>query len=687
MNRFFAALLLGVAIFTVFYWMFFGGENPAANTGIRGSQEARAVPESELGADLFAAQPFPEVKVRDTKRARDPVVIPGYLTALDQQEVPSQVPGQMLYIGEGISEGAVQAAGVAAFLAEPCDYAIIYLGERAVPTFYRRFYDGQIVRQEQMVGQVDYTKALGNVLEKKAKVNAALAEERSAKAAAEEGEERLRRAKNLGPNVAAEEYGEKLLTKIKLFEEYEAKKAGVTVARSEETQASILLHLHDIRSKLPYNKAIIKTITKPRGYPVKELEPVMQLQSLDRLLAEAQLNSQYRDRLKENMTATIEPTEEKGADRRLQGHRKDITCVAVTKDAENPLILSGGEDGQVLVWTRTGATPERTIIHPEAVQSLACTPPGADKNLCAVGLSDGTIYLWDLTTEGTKPLKAISRDKAHGDSVTCLAFSPDGKSFASGAADGSLKLWVTESAEERYPFDPSHGVDNPHNGHVTSLTFLPQCRLVSAARDNSVRVWKLKQKGAVLQENGAIVGREGKVSQLGVSQDGRYLLFDQGRTLQMFAVADGRPINTLETPGGTTPFETVAIFSPDGSMLLTAGAAEGRLQLWRTPTESERGFEIRQYSAERFPVTCAAFAPAAGQGGVNSFAVSASKHSLYIWPVPSKDEVSHHRIENVPLKIISSTLDAGTGQQRIGFEVNNLSGRLLPGRPVTIVID
>jgi WD40 repeat protein len=166
------------------------------------------------------------------------------------------------------------------------------------------------------------------------------------------------------------------------------------------------------------------------------------------------------------------------------------------------------------------------------------------------------------------------------------------------------------------------------------------------------------------------------------------MLFDQGRTLQLLSVADGRTINTLQAPGGSTPFETLALFSPDGALMLTAGAAEGRLQLWHAPTEAERGYEIRQLvSQERWPVTCAAFAPAAGQGGVHSFAVSASKHNLYIWPVPGKDEVKHHRIENVRLTLVSQNLDTSTRQMRIGFEVDNRNGRLLPGRPVTIVID
>jgi hypothetical protein len=95
-----------------------------------------------------------------------------------------------------------------------------------------------------------------------------------------------------------------------------------------------------------------------------------------------------------------------------------------------------------------------------------------------------------------------------------------------------------------------------------------------------------------------------------VSGNGKWLTVDLGRNLQLVSMEKPGVTATLENHGTATPFETLALFSPDGSLMLTAGLAEGRLQLWKAPTEISRGYELRQFvPKEKRPATCAAFAP------------------------------------------------------------------------------
>src|ERR1700680_4743255 len=107
--------------------------------------------------------------------------------------------------------------------------------------------------------------------------------------------------------------------------------------------------------------------------------------------------------------------------------------------------------------------------------------------------------------------------------------------------------------------------------------------------------------------------------------------FDQGKTWQLLSVNDGRTVSILQNSSVATPFETLALFSPDASLMLTAGAPAGRLQLWRSPTSQARGYEVRQFvSDEKAQVTCAAFAE-------DHFALSGTKSgTVNLWRIPTK---------------------------------------------------
>jgi WD40 repeat protein len=598
-------------------------------------------------------------------------------------------------------------------MTDPYAYNVIKVGDERIYKFYRRLLPGQPVDIDQVVAMIDPAKAITTVAKQKTKVDASIYDERSAKYAADEAKSRYEREETLwlkGATAQADLSAAKAAMN-KYMEDAKVKTVAIKSAREELIEAKNFYNLHEIQNRIGLGRCEIQTIYKGRGDAIKEQETLMVLNSLEHLLAEALVDGSQLDRIKPEMTATLEPTHEVRPFVFRGAHRAEVSAVGVTNDAENPRIVSAGHDKVVSVRDPFQGTWPINLRHDAPVHALACSPPGASHNYCLVGAGN-KIYVWDLDRQATaagnglklvgEPFEAHTGVGAQPPLVTCLAFSPDGAYFASGAEDGSIAIWKSadisnSSSRLVYRFDSDHGVDQGHTDPITTLAFTPQCRLVSAARDNTLRIWKLKEKGAEL--DGVPIPREGSgVAHLGGRADGKWHLVDDKGALLLVSLEQQETIATMRNPGTATPFETLALVSPDGSLILTAGLADGRLQLWKAPTETARAFEVRQFTTdEKGSATCAAFAPLARYNlpgiGQRSFAVSGSGNGdVYLWLLPTPGEVASHRIENVKVSLLAKNLDPNTHQARIAVEVPNPTspqfpnGRLIPGRAVTVVL-
>jgi WD40 repeat protein len=72
------------------------------------------------------------------------------------------------------------------------------------------------------------------------------------------------------------------------------------------------------------------------------------------------------------------------------------------------------------------------------VFSLAYSPDG---KTMASGGWEPTIMLWDAAAS-----KEQATLRGHAEWVSSVAFSPDGKNLASGSTDYTIKLWAVERA-------------------------------------------------------------------------------------------------------------------------------------------------------------------------------------------------------------------------------------------------
>ncbi|MGH9752663.1 MAG: WD40 repeat domain-containing protein [Blastocatellia bacterium] len=97
-------------------------------------------------------------------------------------------------------------------------------------------------------------------------------------------------------------------------------------------------------------------------------------------------------------------------------------------------------DGIVKLWdAQTGQELATLEGHDFDVYSVAFSPNG--KTL-ASGSGDNTIKLWDPQTG-----QELATLKGHGRRVRSVAFSPDGKTLASGSEDDTVKLWVADARQ------------------------------------------------------------------------------------------------------------------------------------------------------------------------------------------------------------------------------------------------
>jgi WD40 repeat protein len=380
------------------------------------------------------------------------------------------------------------------------------------------------------------------------------------------------------------------------------------------------------------------------------------------------VGAQHLPRLREGQKAVIQPSQEQSPQQTFTGHLQDITGVAVSKDAA--LILSASEDGTVRVWSRSARHEQRVLRHPAPARCVACTAPSASGNRCLVGGANGSAWLWDLAKPGDAPMQEL-RGTHHGP-VTCVAFSPDGQMCVTGGEDHDICLWEVATGKLRYCFPAGH------LGAVTVLHFPQPARVISAGRDNALRVWALDERAARLETT--LDHRSGDVPQLGVSADGQRVLLDQDNALHVLSLPGAVSQGTLRHASGGNHFSTLALFSPDAGLVLTGGVFEGRLHLWRMPTEAAPSCEVRQLIApDRSPATCAAFAPN------GSFLVTATRsRQVLVWPLPSAEEL--RREYPATITLVEQAVESSARQIRIWAELPNPDGRLVPGTTVTMTI-
>jgi WD40 repeat protein/tRNA A-37 threonylcarbamoyl transferase component Bud32 len=174
-------------------------------------------------------------------------------------------------------------------------------------------------------------------------------------------------------------------------------------------------------------------------------------------------------------------------------------------------------------------------------------------------------------SSSTPVLDRVNTLSVHTGAVFAIAFSPDGKTFASGSGDKTIKLWKLSTGELLQSL-------TGHSQAVVTVAISPNGQtLVSGSRDHTIKLWNL-QTGELRH---TLAGHTDGVQTVAISSDGQTLVSgSRDRTLKLWNLQTGAVIRTLR--GHTAEIESIAI-SPNGQVLMS-GSEDQVAKLWNLKT-------------------------------------------------------------------------------------------------------
>ncbi len=315
------------------------------------------------------------------------------------------------------------------------------------------------------------------------------------------------------------------------------------------------------------------------------------------------------------------------------GHEGKIFAAALSPDERFLAVggeLAGTEAERHSIRTHDFESGKVSVLlqgHRNRIADLAFSPDG---RTLASGSKDNTVRLWDVAAR--KPSHVL---RGHTDAIYAVAFSYDGERLASGSLDHTVRLWDAASGDLIREL-------GSHNEKVRAVAFSPDGRyLASGSRDRSVRLWDART-GEVVK----VLARQSSwVTSLSFSTDGKRILtgsgYSSGTALtHVFDVPSGENLGRSEHDS----LVLATAFAPDGRLVATGGGRAKEIRLWRP----EAGETVRTLVGQGRPVWSVAFAH---DGRSLAFGQSASSGNI------------HHRgpLERTIVFARDGSLDLGLG--------------------------
>ena len=270
------------------------------------------------------------------------------------------------------------------------------------------------------------------------------------------------------------------------------------------------------------------------------------------------------------------------ASRTLEGNADDVNSVAFSPDGGS---LAAGSGKDVKLWAVKTGVELRTFI---GASSLVTAIVFSSDGKTFAGSSGSNIRLWDIVAGVELPTL-----KGHSSHVNSIAFSPDGKLLASGSSDRTIRLWDVATGKELRKLQGHTGRASPATGGlqvadalaaaVTSVAFSPDGKTVASGSERfTIKLWDVATGTELRSFSSAMV------SSLAFSPDGKTLASGGQEILANVQLWDIDAGALRQTVKGQSEY---VAFSPDGTL---ATGSQDTVKLWQGTT----GAELRSLSAK-----------------------------------------------------------------------------------------
>ena len=259
----------------------------------------------------------------------------------------------------------------------------------------------------------------------------------------------------------------------------------------------------------------------------------------------------------------------------FEPHAGAVRCLEFSGDGKT-LFAGGGlpsQEGEVRIWNVETAELIDTLgLHGDTIESITVSPDDSKLLTASMDAVGVVVSLSDREVKETLT--------QHVGRMLAIDYRADGKYFATGSEDKSVKVWNPQTYEVLVSFDLNDDA-------VYTVAFAPEENIVvSGSADNAIRSWRIiesRRKSGEIRTEGALNrvynGHQGPIYSVDCGTWNNQVIFVSGSADALVIVWNLRSGNQEYNFNQSTDEVYTVDLSPDGQFV-AAGGRDGIARIW-----------------------------------------------------------------------------------------------------------